>query len=217
MRGLVIVGAGGFGREVLQYARDAHALGRCPEPIGFVDDSPEALAGYDVGLPVLGGLASLGDLARHSFVVGVGEPGVRRRLVERIRVVGGELVSVIHPSAYVPPSARIGPGSVVAPMAVLAVDSRIDEDVVVNAYACVGHDSLIGAHSVLAPFSTTNGFAQVGDTCLLGTHSSVAMGVAVGRYSKVASGAVVQRDVPAGSLALGIPAASRPKYEVPEE
>ncbi len=210
--GLIIVGAGGFGREVLQYAQDCHRAERGPQPVGFLDDAAGALNGYRVSVPLLGDLSMVAGLLDHVFVVGVGDPWQRRDLARQITAAGGQLHSVVHPSAYVTDTAGIGVGCVLAPFTFLAVDSVIQDNVAVNAYACVGHDCVVGTHSVMSPYSTLNGYAELGSTCLLGTHASVASQVRVGRNSKVASGSVVLSDVPPGSLVIGTPGVARAKY-----
>ncbi len=212
--GLIIVGAGGFGREVLQYARDCHRAGRGPQPVGFLDDGEDPLAGYHVGVPLLGTPDDHEPREHHVYVIAVGDPGRRRDLSARIRARGGDLTSVVHPTAFIADTARIAEGCVVAPFAFLAVDSAVEANVAINAYACVGHDCVVGAHSVMSPYSTLNGYAELEQSCLLGTHASVATGVTVGRNSKVASGSVVLADVPAGSLVVGTPGVARAKYPV---
>lgn len=153
-------------------------------------------------------------MREHLFVIAVGDPQQRRDLAAIITGCGGTLTSVVHPTAFVATSASVAPGCVVAPFAFLAVDSVLEGNVVVNAYACVGHDCVVGTHSVMSPYSTLNGYAAVDPACLVGTHASVAAGVRVGRHSKVASGSVVLADVPPGSLVVGVPGAARLKYPV---
>jgi sugar O-acyltransferase (sialic acid O-acetyltransferase NeuD family) len=202
---LIIVGAGGFGREVLQYVLDRGES----EVIGFVDDREAAVHEVPV-LPVwLGSLDShVIDHTAH-YVIGIGKPSLRASISARLEAAGAAFVSVIHPSAYVPPTANIGVGCVIAPGAHLGPHARLGPHAVLNVLSSVGHDATVGRATVLSPYAVINGAAVLGDGVLLGTRATVLIGVRIGEQAQVAAGAVVYRDVEAYALAQGDPARSR--------
>jgi sugar O-acyltransferase (sialic acid O-acetyltransferase NeuD family) len=211
---LVIVGAGGFGREIYWYAMDAAAAGSTAKVYGFTDANPRALDGFDIAAPVLGDLAELAVEPDMAFVIAVGDPVVRMRLAGTVSQLGGSLATVIHPTAYVAPDARLGAGCVVCPFAFVGTATSIGENTALNTYASVGHDADVGAHSVLSPYATVNGGVRLGLGVFLGTHATVTPRLRVGASSKVGAGSVVMRDVPVGSLAVGSPARSRAMFAV---
>ena len=216
-RSLVIVGAGGFGREVVQYVRDAGQ----DEVIGFLDDRDDAVTGW-ADLP-----AWLGPLGTHqvrpdvAYVIGVGKPSVRAALAAALERAGARFASVIHPSAYVPATAQIGVGSILAPGAHVGPYARLGEHSVLNVLASVGHDATVGRATVFSPYAVINGAAVIGDEVLLGTRATILAGVTVGSSAQIAAGAVVYRDVASFALAQGDPARSRvmfaPAPTVPDE
>ncbi|HEY0534437.1 MAG TPA: NeuD/PglB/VioB family sugar acetyltransferase [Actinoplanes sp.] len=206
---LVIVGAGGFGREVLGYAHDVFADKPVHRVAGFADDNPRALNGFDLAVEVLGSVRDVPISEATGFVIAVGDPAVRRALAAVVAARGGRLSTIIHPSAYIGPGARLGDGCVVCPFAFVGTAATIGANSAINAHASVGHDAVVGANCVVSPYSAVNGAVELQDDVFLGTHATVFPRRRVGHGAKVSAGAVVHRDVPAGALAVGNPAKSR--------
>lgn len=199
---LVIFGAGANGREVLAIANDCRA--RDPNLIikGFLDRNPDALAGYDVALPVLG-YEDYQVAAGDRFVVALGDASQRRWAREWLEARGGQLHTLVHPLAWVGRTARLDAGCIIAAFAFVAVDTHLGANVFLNNYASVGHDSTLGADSVLCPYATLNGDVTAGPGCFLGTHASVTRGATLGSQVRVTAGSVVYGSVPDQALAHG--------------
>ena len=211
---VAIIGAGGFGREVLQYSLDAQATGWPHRVVGFVDDRPDALEQFDVSVSVLGGLGELGRIDVRAFIIALGDPALRRGVSDAVGEVGGTLVTLIHPSAYVSSTAQIGSGALLCPFTLIAVNSILGANVAINVYASIGHDSRIGENCVISPYSAVTGDVSLGSESFLGTHCTIAPGTTIGRRSKVSAGSMVTRDAEAGSLLVGNPANGRVMYPV---
>jgi sugar O-acyltransferase (sialic acid O-acetyltransferase NeuD family) len=208
MTALIIVGAGGFGRQVLSYALE---LGL--DVAGFVDDDPHALDGTETEYPLLGTTETLGSRPDHEFVVAVGDPAARRRLAHEISEIGGRLRTVVHPSAVVDRTATHGAGCVICPFAMVGTGARVGQNVLVNVHATVAHDSVVGDDSVLAPYAALNGRVSLGEGVFVGTHATLLPGVDVGAHAKVSAGSVVHAHVEPGSLVAGNPAEGRVMFD----
>ena len=211
---IAIIGAGGFGREVLQYCWDARAVGWPHRVVGFIDDDSQALEGFDVPVSILGGFNDLGRTNVQGFIIALGAPALRRKVAEAVDAICGTLVSMIHPTAYVAPTARIGSGVILCPFTLVAANSTVGSNVAVNVYSSIGHDACIGKHCVISPYSAVTGAVDLGDECFLGTHCTIVPGITVGRCSKVAAGSTVTRNAEPGSLLAGNPAKGRPIFPV---
>lgn len=201
---IVIIGAGGFAREI-------EAL--LPT---FLPDSKHRLKGFlgkDQGVPSENDLSDrlLGDPETYSpepndrFVLAIGNMDARRRTVEALMSKGAEFLTLVHPTAYVAPTAKLEPGVLIYPFACVSNNARLATAVKLNYYASVGHDTQLGKYCLLAPYATVNGFGILADEVYLSTHSTVAPQVNVGYASKVSANSAVMKDVPDNSLVFGVP------------
>jgi UDP-perosamine 4-acetyltransferase len=167
-----------------------------------------------MGVPVLGPddnlQRAISDGVTH-FVVGVGglgDTGLRARLLEAALGQGLEPISVIHPTAYVAPSAQVGRGTVVLAGAIVSTHSTIGDNVIINTGAIVDHHCHVGDHAHVATGARLGGSVLVGRNALVGAGSTIRQGISIGEAATVAAGAVVVRDVSPGSKVMGVP--SRP-------
>lgn len=202
---VVIIGAGGHGKVVLDILR---AAGRY-EPVGFLDADP-ALAGTVVGgLPVLGPANLLPRLRQQKVrgaVVAIGDNRARREYAGLVREYGLERVSAVHPAASVSPTARLGANVVVAAGAVVCTEARVDDSAVVNTAAVVDHEGHVGEAAHVAPAACLAGRVRVGPLAFVGIGAQVIQCRSVGEGSVVGAGAVVIEDVPPWATVVGVPA-----------
>lgn len=212
-RSLLIVGAGGFGREVLQYLRDAIRLQPGYTVKGFLDDAPPDLEAFGLEVPVLGGTQRYDFEPADRAIIAVGEPSLRLAMAERLEACGARFVTLVHPLAYVSEAATLGVGCIVAPFASVGAHARLGDHTVLTFYASVGHDACIGRACGFSPHAVANGGAVLGDGVFLGAYAVVNPTRTVGARSKVAAGAVVYHPVPEDVLAVGNPAKPRPLWK----
>jgi sugar O-acyltransferase (sialic acid O-acetyltransferase NeuD family) len=212
-RRLVIVGAGGFGREVLQWARDAwpdHA-----ELIaGFLSDDPRRLDGFSTGLEILGPVEAYEKFFGDYLLLAIGVAYSRRMVAERLAARGAEFATLVHPTAVVAGSAHVGEGSIVCPGAIVSDSATLGACVLVNYHASLGHDASAGDFAVLSPYATLGGGAAIGDDVFLGLHASVGPGRSVGARSKASANSCVLSNTPADSIIYGVPGRIVPRVEV---
>jgi UDP-perosamine 4-acetyltransferase len=203
---IVIIGAGGHGKVVLDILR---AGGRY-EPVGFLD-ADSALAGTMVGgLPVLGAANLLPRLRQqqkvHAAVVAIGDNRTRARYAQLLREQGFELITTVHPSAVVSPTARLGANVVVAAGAVICTEAVVGDSAIINTAAIVDHEVQVGAATHVSPGVCLAGRVSVGPSAFLGIGAQVLPCLSVGEGATVGAGAVVLQDVPAFATAVGVPA-----------
>ena len=206
MQQVVIIGAGGHGKVVLDIVR---AGGRF-EPVGFVD-ADTRLAGTKVGgLSVLGPMNILPKLRTQQRVahaiVAIGDNRTRQRYLAAVEAEGFELISAVHPSAFVSPTARLGRNVVVGPNASIVTEARIGDGVIVNTGAIVEHECELGDAVHVAPGACLAGRVRVGACAFIGIGAQVIQCLAVGEGATVGAGAVVIEDVPDGATVVGVPA-----------
>lgn len=204
---LVIVGAGGCGREVAQIAADMNSAGTAEWRIaGFLNDDPDALQGTQTELPILGGIADWQPREGDWHVMALGNPQARAAIAGKLTARGARFASVIHPTARIAPSARLGCGVVIYAFSFVSVDTVLGDHVQLNLHDAVGHDARVGDHSVLSSFCDITGHVTLGARVLLGSHVSIAPGLTVGDDALVGIGSVVVAPVRAGRHVFGNPA-----------
>lgn len=204
VRRILIVGAGGFGREVLHWARAAWP-DQAARIAGFLSADPATSSRKDCSLPVIADPAVFEPEPGDALVLAIGIPAVRRVVAEDLLARRGEFLTLIHPSAIVCDSATIGSGSILCPGAIVSDSARLGRFCLLNYHASLAHDSSAGDFAVLSPYATLAGGAHVAADVFLGIHASVGPGVSVGRSSKIAANSCVLADAPANVLVAGVP------------
>jgi sugar O-acyltransferase (sialic acid O-acetyltransferase NeuD family) len=202
-RRIVIVGAGGMGREAAVWIADALPDARV---LGFLDANPGLRGSVVAGLPVLGDDTWLEGRTDVEVVAGLGSPAHRAALIDHLDDIGIALATVIHPSATIGPRATIGDGSLVCPGVLLTCDVHLGRASIVNYGAMVGHDGVLGDAVFIAPGVHLAGNVRVGAQADIGIGASVIPGVQVGARAIVGAGAVVIRDVAPDTTVVGVPA-----------
>lgn len=207
MKHLLIVGAGGFGREMFGAAREAVGFGSEFDVLGFLDARSDALDGFAGYPPVLGDPADYVPRADEVFVTALGDIAARRRCVAALEAKGARFMAVVHRSAFLGPNVSVGAGSFIAPHAVLTAD------VAVGRHACVFHGSSVGHDTVLGDFAHVYAQCSLGGAVKVGEGARIFPGAVVvprrtvGADATVGAGSVVILDVPAGTTVFGNPAA----------
>lgn len=203
-RKIIIVGCGGFAREVVW------ALAECnvdSEVIGFLDDS-DVLQGTSLdSIPVLGRVYDWPRFSNADFVVAVGSPRIRHGIVCRMRESGDpRFATVIHSSARLSRCVRVGAGSILTAGCVITTGIELGEHVILNLNSTIGHDALVGDFCTIAPMVAISGNVRLGPGTEVGTGACLREGITMGRGSMAGMGAVVVRDVAERDLVVGNPA-----------
>jgi sugar O-acyltransferase (sialic acid O-acetyltransferase NeuD family) len=208
-RRLVIVGAGGFGRETRELVRAVNAVERRYEVLGFVDDQP-ALWGTEIAAtPVLGAVETVLDLADVGVVLTTGHPGdyfSRKKIAARLQLPDSAYPTLIHPSCNVASSTTLGAGTVLLAGVVTTAHVSIGRHVVVMPGMVATHDDVIGDFATFGAGVHLAGRVTVGEGAYLGAGALVREDRSIGPWSLIGMGSVVTRDVPPGEVWAGVPA-----------
>lgn len=197
---VAVLGAGGHAKVVIS------TLQAAGYKVDAVYDDDSAKWGQSLlGVPVHGPLAELDNEASCRAVIAIGANKIRQELAQRFAAL--EWVTVVHPRAYVHPSASLGPGTVIFAGAVVQPDVRVGSHVIVNTGATVDHDCRLGDFVHLAPGVHLAGGVDIDTGTFFGTGAVAIPGIRIGAWTTVGAGAGVVRDLPAQVTAVGLPAA----------
>ncbi|MCA9491052.1 MAG: acetyltransferase [Myxococcales bacterium] len=203
---LVVLGASGHGKVVADTAR---AAGRAV--LGFADDDPARRGVHVVGAPVLAigadELRATLDANGAELVLAIGRNATRQRLAGVWS--GVPFATLVHPRAWVSPTATLGAGTVVFAGAVVQADARVGEHAILNTGCSVDHDNVLGDFVHVSPGARLGGTVTVGEGTHIGIGASVRNNLHIGAWSVVGAGAAVVADLPDSVTAYGVPARVR--------
>lgn len=207
MTDVVILGAGGTGREVCWLFCDDNTDKPKWNVLGFVDDNRDLHGMTRCGLPVLGGFDWLAANARKNFKVicAVGSPYSRKSLSDRAGELGLTFCNAIHPSVRLSRWVEAGTGSIIAAGSVLTTQISVGPQTLVNTNCTIGHDAAIGSYCCINPGCHISGGVRIGEGVECGVGSVIIQGRSVGDWSVIGAGAVVISDIPSGVTAVGVP------------
>jgi sugar O-acyltransferase (sialic acid O-acetyltransferase NeuD family) len=211
-RSLVVVGAGGFGRETLDVIEAMNGDGRRTrlEVLGILDDEPNQIALTRLEERGAKWLGPIDQWLQHNtdagYVIAIGSPSARAAVDSKFLNAGLDPVTLVHPRATIGTSTVVGPGSVVCSGAQVSTNVSIGRHVHINPNATVGHDARLGDYASINPAATISGDVSVGAMALVGAGAVVLQGLELGAGSVVGASACVTRNVPSGATVKGVPA-----------
>lgn len=206
---LVIIGAGGHGRDLYDIYRAKYTfIDKELEFIGFLDDDPnkQPKEGRNIG-PIKDYIRLLSSYGRDlRYAIGINDPVVRSEIDKIVYSYYARPASLIHPSAYISRSAQYEEGLVMGPHSALTPGVVLGRHVHINSGASVNQNSRIGKYCTISPGARVCGDVTIGERTSLGANSTIINMKNVGSNVILGAGAVVVDDIPDNCTAVGVPA-----------
>jgi sugar O-acyltransferase (sialic acid O-acetyltransferase NeuD family) len=208
---LVIVGGGGFAREVIDVIEAINRDKPVWKFVGFTADEyyDEAQMGAR-GAKYLGGVEYVLETVEADYVIAIGNGSARREIDAFATKAGRRAAVLVHPLSSFGHDATLGPGTIVTAGARISTNVELGRHVHANPNCTVGHDTVIGDYVTILPGANVAGRVHIGEAATMGTGSCVIERLRIGAETVVGAGATVVRDLPAGVTAVGTPAKYRP-------
>jgi sugar O-acyltransferase (sialic acid O-acetyltransferase NeuD family) len=198
---IIVYGGGGHGKALIDLIR---ILGT--HPIAGIIDDGVTVGTVLMGVPVLGGGNILGQLVDQGITLavnavgGIGNIHTRTKVFDRLLQAGFTCPTLVHPTAFVEPSALLAGGVQVMPHSYVGSESRVGFGVIINTGAIVSHDCILGDYVNLSPGAILAGEVNVGLATLIGMGVTVNLRVRIGERARIGNGATVKSDVPQNGL-----------------
>lgn len=202
---MIIVGAGGHAKEIYTIYKSQAAV---MEDILFFDNvtenAPESLLD---NIKILKRAEEVKKVFEtdNRFILGIGNPIVRRDLNDQFTGWGGHLCSSIASFSSISKSACLGEGLNIMPGAVILGDAIIGTGSIIHSHVSVHHDCKIGLYCELSPGCRILGNVTIGDFTRIGSNAILLPGVTIGEKAIIGAGSVVTKDIPDGVLVKGVP------------
>lgn len=205
MKDIVIIGAGGLGREVAWLIEDINEYEKEWNILGFVDDNIEkgtVLNGYEV----LGNCSLLNSKKDIYYICAIANTKFREDIVNKIKNNRSiKAAKLIHPSAVISKESSIGRGCIICAGVIISVNSKIGEFNIIDWNSTIGHDDILKDFVTLYPSVNISGACIVNEYVEIGTGSKIIPKKIVGKNSVVGAGTVVIRDIKENVTAVGVP------------
>ncbi len=207
MEKVVIVGAGGFGREVIEIFKDQNKIKKHWDIIGFIDETPSLQGKTINNYPILGGLEWI-EINRKNvgYIVAIGDPKGREKIIERLESMGVYFVNAIHPTVVMSESVKLGIGVIICAGTILTVNISIGNHVIININSTIGHDVVIDDYCSIMPNVTISGNDKLCTGVYTGTGAILIEKISIGEWTTIGAGSVVLKNIPKNVVAVGIPA-----------
>ena len=207
MTDIIIVGAGGLGKDVQWLLERINEIEETWNILGYVDDGIEAGSLVD-DLPILGTVDYLLQYEETlAVVIAVASAKVRRRIIEKLEQ-NDKLVfpNVIDPSAVLSKRIKMGKGIIILAGNILSVDIQLGDFCIFNADCTIGHDVVMESYVTVYPSANVSGCVKICHETEIGTGCHIIQGIKIGSNTIVGAGAVVIRELPSCCTAVGNPA-----------
>lgn len=207
MMKVVLIGAGGHGRDVLDVIDACNRIEERYEPLGFVVDPQYGTPGTIINdKPILGGFDWLERHAGEIHVTcAVGPSHHRYQLVQRAAALNCRFINLIHPSVIMTRWITLGEGVVIMAGCILTNQIQIGSHVHVNVDCTVGHNAVLQDFATLSPGVHISGNVTVGAGCFVGTGANIIEKLTLGEWSILGAGSAIVRNVPPNATVVGVP------------
>lgn len=205
MKDIVIIGAGGFGKEVAWLIEEINLEGKRWNLLGFIDDTLELQNKVINGYRVLGTIEEYKNMSEEIYaIIGIGSGETRKKIAERLS--NKKFATLIHPNVKISKFSTVGIGSIIFSGGIVSVDSELGEHCVMNFNSIIGHDCKIGNFVTILTDVKISGNVKIEENVTIGTGASLIQNIKIGKNSMIGIGTAVIQNIKENCTALGVPA-----------
>lgn len=207
MKNLIIIGAGGMGREVFSLAKQCIGYNKVFTIKGFIDDRLNTLASFsNTYPPIIENISNYQVEKDDVFICSIGDVKIKRACIDIIIKKGGKFISLVHPMAIINETASIGEGVIVFPYAIVGSEAIVGKHTLLQSYSVIAHDVVLGDFCRIDVQSVCIGGVKIGNCVTIHTASIINHKVVVEDNAKIAAGSFVIKKVKKSTTVHGNPA-----------
>ncbi|MDM0536830.1 acetyltransferase [Clostridium perfringens] len=207
MKNLIIIGAGGVGKETAWIVEQINMKKETYNILGFIDDNEELWNKFINGYKVLGRLDYLlENEIECEIVIAIANYKVKRSIVNKLKNKGFKYSTLIHPSLNICSSVKIGEGNIIYEGVIISPNVSIGNHVIISPKSGIGHDSIIKDYVSVLWNVSVSGNSLIEEGVLLGSGSTIIQNLKIEREAIVGAGAVVINNICNNRIVVGVPA-----------
>ncbi len=204
MKDIVLIGAGGFAREVTWLIEQNNTVKPEWNILGYIADSESGLLKY----PVLGSDEWLESYEGEIYAVCcVGNSELREKIISKYKDHPNvHFPAIISKDAIIGDNISVSDGTIICAGTITTVNVKIGKFVIINLDCTIGHEAVLGDYVTLYPSVNVSGTVTIKENTEIGTGSAIIQGITIGEHTIVGAGSVIIKDIPAYVTAVGVPA-----------
>jgi len=207
MKNIVILGAGGFAREVAWLIEDINDKKSEWNLLGYIEEYTDNIGKNLNGKKILGTFEWIKENTNDNlyYICAIGSPGLKEKFSQLIKNFNIKPAILIHPNVQISKYNEIGEGSIICAGCIITVNIKIGKHVILNIDSTVGHNSIIGDFTTILPSVNISGNVNIGCKCDIGTGTKIIPHVTIGDNAIVGAGAVVLKNTDGNTTSVGMP------------
>lgn len=208
LKNIMIIGAGGVGRETALIINDINNVKKEWNVLGFIDDNQYILNDSINGYKVLGNLEFLRSYKEEVYVIcAISDYKIKKMIISELKNnINIKFATLIHPSTKLDDTVNVGEGCIIYQNVITTTNIEIGNHVIISPKCGIGHDTKIKDYCSILWNVNLSGNVKIEEGNLVGSASTIIQGITVGKESVVGAGTVVIRDVPSKVTVVGNPA-----------
>ena len=207
MQDLVIIGAGGVGKEVAWIIEQINKFKPTFTILGYIDDNGEIHGNIINGYKILGNIEYLLNMNQDLCVVcAIANYNVKKNIIAKLRFKKFHFPSIIHPDIYINNTNKIGVGNIIYPGVIITTNIIMGDFVIISPKCGIAHEVIIENYCSVLWNVNISGNVKIKEGCLIGSGATIIQGKNIGSESTVGAGAVVITNVPDNCTVVGVPA-----------
>lgn len=206
MKNLIIIGAGGCGRETLQWAEDINRINKKWSIKGFIDDNLESLSNVVCKYKVISKIDEYLIGKEDEFICAIANSKVKEGIVDKLKAKGAKFTTIVHPTAVIGDTSNIGENVIIYPFALISDNAIISDGCIINMYSSVAHDALLGTCCTISAHCDITGGCKLGKNVFMGTTSNMVPRISIGDNVFICAGSTVMASVRSDKKVMGNPA-----------
>lgn len=206
MEDILIIGAGGVGKETALLIEQINYIKPTWNLLGFLDDNGKLHGSFINGYKVFGGVDYINNYKDIYAVCAMASGEVKRKIIDKLSKHNIKFPKIIHPSVSVPDTTSIGDGTIIYPGVIMTTNIMIGKHVIISPGCGIGHESVIEDFCSILWNVSISGNVRIGTRCVVGSSSTILQNIKIGMETTIGAGAVVLKDVPQRCTVVGVPA-----------